>query len=294
MPFNIVRDDITKMRVDAVVCDAAGADMAKVGGGFVAVKPGEAVFAPGYELSAKNIIHTVGPMFGEKGDEAKLCSCYTNSLRLAVANGCESVAFPLISGGADGCPKETVLSCAISAIRDFILENDVDINVTLVVTHNESLAVSEGLLGRVRSYIGNYYEEPRNMVGPPLTAHGANLTDTIRNLDESFSTTLLRLIDASGKKDSEIYRRANIDCKHFSKIRSNADYSPSKPTVLAFAVALRLDLRDTTELLRKAGFAFSRSRMFDVIVEFFIVNGHYDIFEINEVLFEHDQKLLGA
>ncbi len=122
----------------------------------------------------------------------------------------------------------------------------------------------------------------------------AKLADMVGNLDEPFTATLLRLIDATGKKDAEIYRRANIDRRLFSKIRSNAHYAPSKPTVLAFAVALELSIDQTEDLLERAGFALSHSRKFDVIVEYFITSRRFDIFEINEVLFSYDQQLLGG
>ena len=122
----------------------------------------------------------------------------------------------------------------------------------------------------------------------------AALRGLVDKLDEPFSTTLLRLIDATGKKDSDVYRRANIDRRLFSKIRINPDYTPSKPTVLAFAIALELDLEQTEDLLERAGFALSRSRKFDVIVEYFIQSRNYDIFQINEVLFSYHQPLLGG
>ena len=115
----------------------------------------------------------------------------------------------------------------------------------------------------------------------------------LNNLEESFSTMLLKLIDASGKSDSEVYNRANIDRRHFSKIRSKVDYVPSKPTVLALAVALELTISQTEALLKKAGFTISHSREFDVIVEYFIQSRQYDISLINEVLYTYDQPLLG-
>jgi hypothetical protein len=136
-------------------------------------------------------------------------------------------------------------------------------------------------------------EAKASMFAPSIAAP-QGIDDIVENLDEPFSATLLRLIDKSGKTDAEIYKRANIDRRLFSKIRSNAYYAPSKPTVLAFAVALRLTLDQTEDLLERAGFALSHSRKFDVIVEYFIVSGKYDIFEINNVMFDYDQPILGG
>ncbi|MCM1525271.1 MAG: macro domain-containing protein [Ruminococcus sp.] len=320
MPFTIVRQDITKMQTDAIVNVAN--NQLRMGGGICGaifkaagyvklqeecykiapVKTGGSAVTPGFALPAKYVIHAVGPVYQQSSAEEcekLLRSAYTNSLKLAAKNGCGSIAFPLISSGIYGYPKDEALRVAVSAIKDFLAENDMD--VYLVIFDRASFAVSEELLGDVESYIDeNYVDEhfisrqatPREdyCEMPSFVA----LEDFIEELDEPFNTTLLRLIDAKGKTDTEVYKRANIDRKLFSKIRTGKGYMPSKRTILALAVALELTLNETDDLLKRAGYALSHSQKFDVIVEFFIVNGKYDIFEINEVLFKYDQPLLGT
>jgi O-acetyl-ADP-ribose deacetylase (regulator of RNase III) len=345
MPLTIVQNDITKMNADAIVnaantflqmgggvCgaifNAAGTDrLQNACNALAPIKTSEAVITQGFNLPAKYIIHTAGPVYhgGNQGEETLLRFCYINSLELATKHKCESIAFPLISSGIYGYPKADALRVATAAIRDFLSEHDID--VSLVVFDKEALTVSEELLGAVESYIDEHYVEEKrirrrelldverdalsdidmaamSMPLPMMTDEaiaesvavptGASLDDLVGNLDEPFAATLLRLIDATGKKDSEIYNRANIDRRLFSKIRSNKHYTPSKPTVLAFAVALELTLDQTEDLLERAGFALSHSRKFDVIVEYFIQSRRFDIFEINEVLFSYDQPLLGG
>lgn len=331
MPFTIVRQDITKMQVDAIV-NAANTNLLMGGGVCGAIfkaagpvklqlacakvspiKTGEASITPGFKLPAKYVIHAVGPVYSRQNaaqSEQMLRSAYMESLKLALENGCVSIAFPLISSGIYGYPKEEALRVAVAAIKDFLAEHDMD--VYLVIFDRASFSVSEKLLGAVESYIDENYidthfiyrQEERNTDYAHITkpsfdetapmAVSKGLDDLIDDLDEPFNTTLLGLIDAKGKTDSEVYKRANIDRKLFSKIRTGKGYMPSKRTILALAISLELTLEETDDLLERAGYALSHSQKFDVIVEFFIVNGKYDIFEINEVLFKYDQPLLGA
>lgn len=336
MPFTIVRQDITKMKVDAIV-NAANTELL-MGGGvcgaifhaagakelqeacnkIAPIQTGQAVITPGFKLPAKYVIHAAGPVYdhtNKKQSADLLSSAYINSLRIAIQNGCESIAFPLISSGIYGYPKAEALQVATAAITDFITEND--IKVYLAVFDKTAFIVSEQLMGEVASYIDeNYIDkhelrrrklldvEKQSLAEANAPVFGAlpqamessadSLEDLVDNLDEPFSDTLLKLIDRKGKTDVEVYKRANIDRKLFSKIRSIKGYTPKKPTILALAVALELSLDETDDLLERAGYALSHASKFDVIVEYFIASEKYNIFEINEVLFKYDQPLLGG
>ena len=326
MPFEIIRNDITKVHADAIVNAAdpsllggGGTDGAihkAAGPGLLAecrnlggCKAGEAKITKGYDLPAKYVIHTVGPVWhnGSSGEEKVLADCYKNSLEMAKKHKLESVAFPLISSGTFGYPRDKALSAAISAIGEFLLKNDM--TVYLVVYDSASFMLSEKLFSSIKQYIDdNYIEERvpdfrRDRFRGNLVCECANtavfkrersLDDVVRNLDETFSQMLLRLIDEKGLKDSETYKKANIDRKLFSKIRNDIYYKPSKQTAVAFAVALELNLDESRDLLGRAGFALSRSCLFDMIIQYFIEHDNYDIFEINEALFAFEQNLIGA
>ena len=352
MPFEMVRNDITKMNVDAIV---NAANRSLLGGGGVdgaihraagpelleecrtlgGCETGEAKITKGYRLPARYVIHTVGPIWhgGSNGEKELLAGCYRHSLELAAENGCESVAFPMISTGAYGYPKDEALSVAVDEITRFLLDHDM--TVYLVVFGHESLITGRKLFRDIREYIDDAYAETRirrrrraenareslwqtdekaaldldmaisqsiyesacePMADMPAPAMGAepDWKKILKKTDESFSEALLRLIDERKWTDAYCYKKANIDRKLFSKIRTNPDYQPSKPTVLAFAVALELSLPETKKLLKKAGFSLTHSNDFDLILEYCISHGNYNIFEINEVLFEYDQPLLGS
>ncbi len=341
MPVEIVRNDITQMHVDAIV-NAANSSL--LGGGGVdgalhhAAGPrlleecrklngcevGQAKVTGAFQLPCKYVIHTVGPVWkgGTDGEVEKLASCYRRSLELAQKKRCKSIAFPLISTGSFGFPKEQALRIASAAIQEFLAEHEM--LVYLVVFDKASFCISQKLADTVRAYIEDTYvdhelerySQNRRPVpvdccsaAPTVSAQKAALSPAplhrriaiqpllhkaLNELDESFSQMVLRTIDEKGISDVACYKKANLDRKLFSKLRSNPQYKPSKRTALALAVSLELTLSETNDLLRKAGYALSHSNQFDVIVEYFISQGNYDIMQINETLFYFDQMLLGA
>ena len=369
MPLYIIRNDITKMKVDAIV-NAANSSL--LGGGGVdgcihraagpellaecrtlgGCETGSAKITGAGKLSCKYVIHAVGPRWvdGRHGEKEKLTSCYRTALTLAKEHGCETVAFPLISSGIYGYPKDRALRVAVDTISDFLFENEM--TVYIVIFDKKSYQISSRLYADIAEYIDDNYAEAAldkdrrrtvfvrsrrlqkdsdysdysdyhdvdiaadatnesgmhesqtcegSWMGSPAAmsaAKGAgsfmSLDEALSCIDESFSEMLLRKIDEKGMTDAECYKKANIDRKLFSKIRSDRLYKPSKPTAIAFAIALELTPEETKEMLMKAGFALSRSNKFDIIIEYFIRNGNYNIFEINEALFAFDQSLLGA
>ena len=343
MPLEIVRNDITKMQVDAIVNTAnpkpivgggvdraihkaAGAELLVARKKIGAIATGKAGVTPAYGLHAKFVIHTVGPVWqdGKHGERELLASCYTNSLQLAVDNDCTSIAFPLISAGVFGCPSEIAIAVATQAIREFLLDHEQE--VYLVVFDHKAFKISSSLFEDVQSYLDARYveelleeeyrddcrdrrrftEEPAYL-GDEARAgalsdipefiplkENRSLEDLLAEVQDTFSEALLRLIDVKGKTDPEVYKKANVDRKLFSKIRNNPDYKPSKSTALAFAVALELNLDETKDFIGRAGYALSPSSKSDIIVEYFIEHGEFDIITINETLFAFEQPLLGC
>lgn len=356
MPLHLIRNDITKMKVDAIV---NAANQSLLGGGGVdgcihraagpellaecktlgGCKTGSAKLTGAGNLPCKYVIHAVGPRWrgGLCGERKQLISCYRTSLELAKEKGCETVAFPLISSGIYGYPKARALQVAVETISSFLLDNDM--TVYLVIFDRASYDIGEKLFADISSYIDDRYAKehldsrseqlrqltlsepmevcekavyseevpprtmphPAMMPAPQMAApklssprKPSSLEDALLQIDESFSEMLFRKIDESGMTDAQCYKKANIDRKLFSKIRSDRLYKPSKPTAIAFAIALELSLAETKDMLMKAGYALSHSNKFDIIIEYFIENNNYNIYEINKALFAFDQHLLGA
>lgn len=337
MPFEIVRNDIIKMRVDAIVNTAnpspviglgvdsaihekAGIELLKARQCIGHIDVGHAAITPAYQLDAKFVIHTVGPVWmgGEQDEALLLRSCYDTSLQLAVQHQCKSVAFPLISSGNYGFPKDKALRIAIAAFSEFLLEQEMQIY--LVVFDRTSFRLSEQLFRDVDSFVDEHYVEaveaaiyaqearPRairrrrdmdlrecSMSIPfPSKSKALSLEDVLKQQDAGFTEALLKLIDQRGKKDSEVYKKANISKQHFSKIRNNPNYKPTKPTAIALALALELDLEQTKDLIGRAGYALTNSSKFDLIIRYFIEQKNYNVVEINIALYERDQSLLGS
>lgn len=346
MPLQIIRQDITKMRVDAIVNTTnekmvgySGVDLAVHEGAgplldeecakLAPLGLGTAKITKGYKLDAKYIIHTSGPVWrgGLVGESIILKSCYIESLKLAVANGCSSVAFPLISSGAYGYPKDQVLKFAIQVISKFLLDHEM--MVYICVLDRTSYEFSRKLFSEISEFIDdNYVDEYKECSFADLRAFEVStpseeivqkdsvdaaskmmapckakasriaeksLHEYMKTMDKSFAYKLFDLIDKRGMTDVECYKKANVDKKTFSKIKCNPqNYKPSKQTAVAFAIALKLDLDKTQDLLASAGLTLSRSFTFDKIIRYFIQKEVYDIFEINEALFEFDQVLLGC
>ena len=351
MPLNIIRQDITKMQVDAIVNTtnekmighsgvdlavhtAAGPKLDVLCKSLAPLGLGEVRLTPGFNLPSRYIIHTSGPVWqgGLMGESVILRSCYTEALKMAVENGFETVAFPLVSSGAYGYPKDKVLKFAIEVISKFLSDNE--LTVYLCVFDRTSYEFSKVLFDDISDFIGEDENEPfveysrclptnddyesvllsdsrcEFNIGMPLaaaapapspkesgynSARDTELDRYMKNMDKSFAYKLFDLIDASGMTDVECYKKANVDKKTFSKIKCNPKtYKPSKQTAVAFAIALELDFDETQDLLASAGLTLSRSFVFDKIIRYFIQREIYDIFVSYEALFEFDQVLLGC
>ena len=343
MPFEIVRNDITRMQVDAIVNAAsrlprvnAGVDAAihkKAGPSLLEarkkigyIQPGTAAITPAFALDAEYVIHAATPTWtdGMHGEINLLRKAYDTCLDLAVKNNCDSIAFPLLASGNHGFPKSKALQVAIGVFSEFLMEHEMQIY--LVVFGKDSVKLSEKLVHNVACYIDENYVEAyeqetyggvnedrrrdryqvcraievqeERMAAPcapmPCAKSSLTLDEFIKEKDAGFTETLLSLIKKSGKKNSVVYKKANISKQHFSKLINDPDAKPSKPTAIALALALELDLEDTRDLIGRAGYALTNSSTFDLIIRYFIEHKQFNVIEINIALYEFDQSLLGA
>ena len=350
MPLNIVRNDITKVKADAIVnsanrhpiCgggteyqiyEAAGReDLLKAREQVGPLDVAEVAVTPAFALDAKYIIHTVGPKWndGKSGEMLALANCYRNALDKAKELGCQSIAFPLISSGVFRFPKDYAVRIATQTIGEFLQTNEM--LVTLVVFDRKAFEVSEDLHSDIQAFIDDNYvqdkyegvrryarrrwqgrnvpdeecedmalqslqipaEEPLYCAMKLAEKSSASLDDILAKPGETFCDKLFNLIHEKNLDDVDVYKKANLDRKHFSKIRSNVKYKPTKKTVLALAIALHLNMDETKDLLARAELALSPSNRGDLVVSYFIERGMYDIWEINNMLFKFGLPTLGA
>jgi len=330
MPFMIIRNDITKVEADAIVntanpmpvigsgtdsaiYEAAGkeqllAERKKIG----QMKRGEAKETPAFNLNAKYIIHTIGPAWtgGLNGEADILHQCYKNSLNLAKSLNCSSIAFPLLATGAYSFPKDEALKIAISEFSDFLMKNDM--RILLVVLDKDSFKLSQKLQDDIDEYIDEHnacstlngeYENgvrPRPPVSIISNLSGVSsmavmsdaIPDFFKAKGDTFQERLFKLIDEKGMTDVQVYSKADIDRKLFSKIRSNKDYKPKKNTVLLLCLAMELDMNETSDLLRRAGYALTDGSISDRIISYCIQNNNYNIGEIDAYLLQYNQETL--
>ncbi len=369
MPFKIVRNDITKMNVDAIVNTANeaptygdGVDTAvyhaageeellaareKIGW----MNQGEVAITPGFKLPAKHIIHAVSPYYidGNSGEEELLRRCYSKSLQLAYDNKYESIAFPLISTGSFGYPKEEGMRIALDEINAFLLKHEMLIylvvfdttatklglnlhpNLEAYIDHNyvcEKIEeeYGDGYFGAVRKSALEYDDykiereqieravrypeevdeccrrpEPicmsKPMASEPfdvedsyedfLAENESALNERMKHLSDTFQEYMFYLIGIKGLTNADVYKRAIVDKKLFSKIKVNPNYHPDKATAMRLCVGIKLNLDETKDLLARAGYALSPCDKRDIIFSFFIENEVYDMIEIDIALEEH-------
>lgn len=384
MPFKIVRNDITKMETEAIVntansetavgrgCDsavykAAGYDelLAYRRDNIGKTREGDVFITPGFNLKAKYIIHAVSPLYidGENGEEEILRTCYRKSLKLARDNKIKSIAFPLISTGAFGYPKEEGLRIAADEFNAFLLQNEMDIY--LVVFDANSTFLAEKICPDLEKYIDHNYVERAgeeeydtpllnsvrvsSQASPELLrpvvpsdikfgkrffvgraerlsetvlaeksarrqsflpdedivlcddaviseeefdeAHESKLEERLKHASDNFAEYLKYLIQDKGMDNPDVYRRAVVSKKNFSKIM-NETTNPSKITALCLCVGAKLNLDETKDLLARAGYALSPSNKTDIIFAYFIENKIYDMIELDIQLEEHGLKCI--
>lgn len=290
------------------------------------IEPGKSAWTEAFNLKAngiKYIIHTVGTYYddGKSGETDILRSCYSTSLNMAKELGCKSVAIPLLATGFNSFPKEIGLQIAIDEISRFLIENEIE--VTLVVYDRKSYLISEKLFDDIQNFIDENLTEDEDfgtdkccsfeesdlateemvpMQGLQRIAGSKDISMSreIARIDVdafitqstetlNFQNTLQKLIAERHLENATVYTKALIDRKFFSKIISNKDYVPKKMTVMALGLALELQLEEYESFLASAGYAFMPSSKFDVIIKYCVMNGIFNLVEVDMILDSHGE-----
>jgi O-acetyl-ADP-ribose deacetylase (regulator of RNase III) len=314
MPFFMIRDDITNQKVDAIVCPAnrdpiigggaeadihlkAGPSLLEARKAYGYLKDNDIVMTDGFDLKAKHVLHVISPVYDPNTNAQKrLTETYTHILSYAKAEDLDSIAFPLLSSGTYKYPKDIALKAAMASIEPFLLAHDM--TIYLVLYDEVSYRISKTLYQDIEDYLFGIMPIKQPVYRSERSWHvdrneALSLEDIIHKSKETFMMKLFKWIDELQLTDVEVYKKANIDRKLFSKMRSNLNYRPSKETAIALAIALELDLDDTRDLIRKAGYDLSDDINFDLIIRYCIEHNIYNIYQVNEILFDFDQKLLG-
>ena len=324
MSLKVIRGEIVDLHVDAIVNPTdetfsgsgsidmqvqfkCGVKLRKQLKDIGRIDVSNAIVTDAYNMNCKKIIHVCGPVYVDgKHKEIKLLEdTYINALNSVKNYNISSIAFPLISTGAFGFPKDLAVAIATNVFTNYLLENDLDIY--LVVYDKESFGISKKVFEDIKEFIDDNYvaeqqvRETRRVRKEVfseacsysiMTDSSLDFDELSKRLEETFSVKLLKLIDERNLKDSDVYKKANVDRKLFSKIRSNENYTPSKKTAIALGIALELNFDELQDLLSRASYTLSKSNLFDVVIEGCIKNGIYSIFQINNILFEFDLPLL--
>ena len=334
MALEIIRSDITKMQVDAIVNtaspepvvgdgtdravhEAAGPELYRARLKIGSIQRGESAITPAFGLDAKYVIHTVGPRWadGTQGETEVLKRCYESAFDLALAHGCRSMAFPLISSGHYGFPRDLALSVAVRACSEFLLNHQMKIYI--VVFDRQSFRLSRQLMGRVRSFIDEHYVSRQmaresghrgragawmqceesicyapSCIPEPEELLKQKLEQRLHEQHETFTQAMLRIIREKNLLEPEVYGRIFMDRKTFNKIRNNPGHHPQKKTAVQLAVALRLNLDQARDFIGRAGYAFTETSMSDVILMFCFENEIYDTEEIDSILDQYGQSTL--
>ena len=351
MPLSIIRDDITRIKCDAIVNPTneefipgggidkrvhrvAGDELYEMCSQLGGLEVGKAKITPAYNLPCKFVIHTVGPCWegGDCDEEKYLKSCYEEALKIVVATKCESVAFPLISSGTYGYPKDQVLTIALEILKEFLREHD--IMIYLVVFDKTSYELSKDLQDGIASFIDqNYVEseqdefeeewdslpfiaryriEAKQCLSAPIDEDQICLKEETdedclydsevpnfgsigsipRHMGGLFREVLFDFIERKGVDEIECYKKANVSRQTWHKIVTDRHYVPKKTTIISLAISLQLNLKETQRILATMGYILSKSILFDIIIMYCITKKIYDVYEIDSILFQYDQKTL--